>query len=42
MIAAAPSFKQNAHGLIEQLPDNADCKDFACEASIIQDIEEGA
>ncbi|MGH8539026.1 MAG: hypothetical protein ACRETW_00785 [Stenotrophobium sp.] len=37
----AASFKQKAHALIDQLPDTADWKDLAYEASIIQDIEEG-
>lgn len=37
----APSFKQQAHALIDRLPDGANWKDLAYEASIIQDIEEG-
>ena len=41
MTATAISFKQRAHALIEQLPDNADWKDLVYEAAVIQDIEEG-
>ena len=37
----APSFKQQAHALIDRLPEGADWKDLVYEASIIQDIEEG-
>lgn len=37
----APNFKQQAHALIDRLPDTADWKDLAYEASVIQDIEEG-
>jgi len=35
------SFKQQAHELIERLPDTADWKDLAYEASVLQDFEEG-
>lgn len=38
---AASSFKQKAHALIDQLPETADWKDLAYEASVIQDLEEG-
>lgn len=41
MTVTASSFKQKAHQLIDQLPDTADWKDLAHEASIVQDIEEG-
>lgn len=41
MNAIHSSFKQRAHALVEQLPDTADWKDLAYEASVIQDIEEG-
>lgn len=41
MPTSASSFKQKAHALIDQLPEGADWKDLAYEASIIQDIEEG-
>lgn len=37
----APSFKQQAHALIDHLPDDANWKDLAYESSIIQDIDEG-
>ncbi|MGH8445878.1 MAG: hypothetical protein ACREVL_11455 [Solimonas sp.] len=40
-MTATSSFKQQAHALIDRLPDTADWKDLAYEASIIQDIEEG-
>lgn len=35
------SFKQRAHTLVDQLPETADWKDLAYEASIMQDIEAG-
>lgn len=35
------TFKQRAHNLVDQLPDTADWKDLAYEASVMQDIEEG-
>lgn len=35
------SFKQRAHELIDELPDDADWKDLVYEVSIVQDIEEG-
>lgn len=38
---AAPSFKQKAHELVDQLPEGANWKDLAHEVSVIQDIEEG-
>jgi len=41
MATASLSFKQRAHALIDQLPETADWKDLAYEASVIQDIEEG-
>jgi predicted transcriptional regulator len=41
MAANPKNFKQRAHELIDKLPDDADWKDLALEASIIQDIEEG-
>jgi predicted transcriptional regulator len=41
MSKATQSFKQRAHALVDQLPDSADWKDLAYEASMIQDIEEG-
>ncbi|MBL6751566.1 MAG: hypothetical protein ISP90_13650 [Nevskia sp.] len=41
MTASVPSFKQQAHELIDRLPSTASWKDLAYEASIIQDIEEG-
>jgi len=36
----ARNFKQQAHDLIERLPEAADWKDLAYEASVLQDIEE--
>jgi predicted transcriptional regulator len=41
MAANPQNFKQRAHALIDELPDDADWKDLAYEASVIQDIEEG-
>ena len=41
MNSPARNFKQQAHELIERLPDTADWKDLAHEASVLQDIEEG-
>ena len=41
MAASPQNFKQRAHALIDELPDDADWKDLAYEASVIQDIEEG-
>lgn len=41
MAANPQNFKQRAHALIDGLPDDADWKDLAYEASVIQDIEEG-
>ena len=41
MSALPKSFKQRAHDLIEALPDDADWKDLAYEASVLQDIDEG-
>jgi predicted transcriptional regulator len=41
MAANPQSFKQRAHELIDELPDDADWKDLADEVSMIQDIEEG-
>ena len=41
MAASVQGFKQRAHELIDQLPDDADWKDLAYEVSIVQDIEEG-
>lgn len=41
MNSPARNFKQRAHELIERLPDTADWKDLAHEASVLQDIEEG-
>lgn len=41
MAANLQSFKQRAHELIDELPDDADWKDLVYEVSIIQDIEEG-
>lgn len=35
------TFKQQAHELIDHLPDDAGWKDLVYEASIIQDIEVG-
>jgi hypothetical protein len=40
MNATVRNFKQRAHALIEQLPEAADWKDLAYEASVLQDIEE--
>lgn len=40
MNTPARNFKQQAHELIERLPEAADWKDLAYEASILQDIEE--
>jgi predicted transcriptional regulator len=40
-MATASSFKQQAHELIDRLPESANWKDLVYEASIIQDIEEG-
>lgn len=40
-MTATAFFKQQAHDLIDRLPDGADWKDLVYEASIIQDIEEG-
>jgi hypothetical protein len=39
--AKTSKFKEQAHALIERLPESADWKDLAYEISIIQDIEEG-
>ena len=36
----ARNFKQQAHELVEWLPETADWKDLAYEASVLQDIEE--
>lgn len=36
----ARNFKQQAHELIDRLPDAADWKDLAYEASVLQDLEE--
>lgn len=41
MAANLQSFKQRAHELIDELPDDADWKDLVYEVSIVQDIEEG-
>jgi hypothetical protein len=41
MNARARNFKQQAHELIDRLPDAADWKDLVHEASVLQDIEEG-
>lgn len=41
MAANPQSFKQRAHELVDELPDDADWKDLVYEVSIIQDIEEG-
>ncbi len=41
MAANPQSFKQRAHDLIDELPDDADWKDLVYEVSIVQDIEEG-
>ncbi|MBI2397950.1 MAG: hypothetical protein HYV17_09130 [Xanthomonadales bacterium] len=41
MAASLHSFKQRAHELIDELPDDADWKDLVYEVSIVQDIEEG-
>ena len=38
-MTATAFFKQQAHDLIDRLPDGADWKDLVYEASIIQDIE---
>lgn len=40
MNASARNFKQKAHELIDRLPEAADWKDLAYEASVLQDIEE--
>jgi len=40
MNATVRNFKQQAHDLIERLPEAADWKDLAYEASVLQDIEE--
>ena len=37
----AASFKQQAHALIDHLPESASWKDLSHEVSIMQDIEEG-
>lgn len=37
----ASGFKQQAHMLIDHLPESANWKDLAYEISIIQDIEDG-
>ena len=39
--SSAPTLKQQAHALIDQLPDNATWEDLAYEISIILDIEAG-
>lgn len=39
--STAASFKQQAHALIDHLPEGANWKDLAYEISVIQDIEEG-
>lgn len=41
MAVSLQSFKQRAHALIDELPDDADWKDLVYEVSILQDIEEG-
>jgi hypothetical protein len=41
MNARARNFKQQAHELIDRLPDAADWKDLAHEVSVFQDMEEG-
>jgi predicted transcriptional regulator len=41
MNSPARNFKQQAHELVERLPDSADWKELAYEASVLQDIEEG-
>lgn len=41
MAASLHSFKQRAHELIDELPDDADWKDLVYEVSVVQDIEEG-
>ena len=40
MNSPARTFKEQAHALIEQLPDTADWKDLAHEVSVMQDIED--
>jgi hypothetical protein len=40
MNSPARNFKQQAHELIERLPESADWKDLVYEASILQDVEE--
>jgi len=35
------NFKQRAHALIDQLPDNANWKDLTYEIAVLQEIEEG-
>ncbi len=39
--ATAPSFKQEAHRLIDQLPDGASWRDVAYQAAVRADIEAG-
>ena len=39
--STAASFKQQAHALIDRLPEGANWKDLAFEISVMQDIEEG-
>lgn len=41
MNVSSPNFKQRAHTLVDQLPDTANWKDLAYEASVMEDIEEG-
>lgn len=36
-----PSFKQQAHELVEHLPDDAGWRDLIYRAAVRQDIEEG-
>ena len=40
MNATVRNSKQQTHDLIERLPEAADWKDLAYEASVLQDIEE--
>lgn len=41
MNPTARSFKDQAHALVDQLPDTADWKDLVQEITVMQDIEDG-
>jgi hypothetical protein len=41
MANTAPTLKQQAHALIDQLPDNATWRDVAEALAVVEDIEAG-